>query len=95
MIFFKSIWRIAIILVYTILIIANTLTKALKFIVPYGNKNIPKRIKPYVPNFNKSAANSTEPIVGASTCASGSQICKGNVGILAANAKKKNNQSQY
>jgi hypothetical protein len=31
----------------------------------------------------------TEPAVGASTCASGSQVWNGNIGILIANARKK------
>lgn len=46
----------------------------------------------YEPNFNKIPAKITEPGVGASTWASGNQICKGNIGILI--AKPKNNKIQ-
>src|SRR3546814_9871299 len=34
------------------------------------------------------AASTTEPPVGASTCASGSQVCTGNIGILTAKPRK-------
>ncbi len=34
------------------------------------------------------AASTTEPPVGASTCASGSQVCTGHIGILTAKAAK-------
>ena len=47
-------------------------------------------IKPYTPSFSKIPASKTEPTVGASTCASGSQIWKGNIGILEAKETKKN-----
>ena len=36
----------------------------------------------------------TEPAVGASTCASGSQVCTGHIGILTANDAKKASHSQ-
>src|SRR5436309_14483102 len=36
----------------------------------------------------------TEPAVGASVCASGSQVWNGNIGTLMANAKKKPQKSQ-
>ena len=36
--------------------------------------------KPYPPIFNKIAANITEPGVGASTWASGNQVCTGHIG---------------
>jgi len=42
--------------------------------VASGNIGKEKRKKPYPPNFNKIPANTTEPAVGASTCASGNQI---------------------
>ena len=42
------------------------------------------------PNFNKIPANITDPGVGASTCASGNQICKGTIGIFTAKPKKIN-----
>ena len=53
------------------------------------------RTNPYTPNFKRIPASKTEPIVGASTWASGSQMWKGNNGILDAKDKKKVNQSQY
>src|SRR5687768_8740672 len=40
------------------------------------------RKNPYVPSFSNTPANSTLPAVGASTCASGSQVWNGNTGTL-------------
>ena len=37
----------------------------------------------------------TEPAVGASTCASGSQVCTGHIGIFTANEAKKARNSQF
>ena len=34
------------------------------------------------------AASTTEPAVGASTCASGNQVCTGHIGIFTANEAK-------
>ena len=48
-----------------------------------------KRRKPYAPTFSMIAASTTEPPVGASTCASGSHVCTGNIGTLTENAMKK------
>jgi hypothetical protein len=47
----------------------------------------------YDPNFNKILAKIIEPGVGASTCASGNQICKGIIGTFTPNPinKKINN----
>ena len=42
------------------------------------------RMKPYAPSFRRTAASSTEPTVGASVCASGSQVWNGNIGTLIA-----------
>src|SRR5258708_21891523 len=53
-----------------------------------GNSGSEKRMNPYVPIFNKTPARITEPAVGASVCASGSQVWNGNIGTLIANAKK-------
>src|SRR5437764_10463181 len=47
-----------------------------------------KRMKPYAPTFSVTAASTTEPPVGASTCASGSQVCTGHIGTLTAKAMK-------
>ena len=48
-----------------------------------------KRRKPYVPIFRSTAARMTEPTVGASVWASGSQVWKGNMGTLMAKASPK------
>ncbi len=40
------------------------------------------------------AARITEPAVGASTCASGSQVCTGHIGIFTANEAKKASHAQ-
>jgi hypothetical protein len=40
------------------------------------------------------AASTTEPPVGASTCASGSQVCTGHIGTLTAKAAKKAKKSR-
>ena len=37
----------------------------------------------------------TEPAVGASTCASGSQVCTGHIGIFTANEAKKANHIHF
>ncbi len=47
------------------------------------------RRKPYPPIFSMMAASTTEPPVGASTCASGNQVCTGHIGTFTANAAKK------
>src|SRR5438034_853385 len=47
-----------------------------------------KRMNPYVPIFRSTAARMTEPAVGASVCASGSQVWNGNIGTLIANPRK-------
>src|ERR1700686_3969444 len=54
-----------------------------------GRRGSEKRMNPYVPIFNKTPARITDPAVGASVCASGSQVWNGNIGTLIANAKKK------
>src|SRR5437588_9360344 len=59
-----------------------------------GSNGSEKRMKPYVPIFSKTPAKMTEPAVGASVCASGSQVWNGNIGTLMANAKKKPQNSQ-
>ena len=45
-------------------------------------------MNPYVPIFSSTAARMTEPAVGASVCASGSQVWNGNIGTLTANPRK-------
>ena len=48
-----------------------------------------KRMKPYPPIFSRMPARMTEPAVGASTCASGSQVWTGHIGIFTAKEAKK------
>ena len=59
-----------------------------------GKKGSEKRTNPYVPIFSKTPARMTDPAVGASTCASGSQVWNGNIGTLIANPIKKATKSQ-
>src|ERR1035437_1164366 len=49
---------------------------------------------PYVPIFRRTPARMTEPAVGASTCASGSQVWNGNIGTLIAKPMKNAQKSQ-
>src|SRR5271154_6420717 len=59
-----------------------------------GNIGSEKRRKPYPPIFKRMPARITEPAVGASTWASGSQVCTGHIGIFTANEAKKASHSQ-
>src|SRR5277367_3811792 len=54
-----------------------------------GKNGSEKRTNPYVPIFSRTPARMTEPAVGASTCASGSQVWNGNIGTLIAKPRKK------
>ena len=45
-------------------------------------------MNPYAPSFSMTAARITEPAVGASVWASGSQVWNGNIGTLIAKARK-------
>src|SRR5216117_2656864 len=62
--------------------------RTLGCITTSGKNGKAKRTNPYVPIFSKTPARMTEPAVGASVCASGSQVWNGNMGTLMANAKK-------
>src|SRR6185295_12501494 len=53
-----------------------------------GNSGKEKRRKPYVPIFKSTLARITEPAVGASVCASGSQVWNGNIGTFTAKPRK-------
>src|SRR3981189_2332704 len=59
-----------------------------KYCEASGNRGREKRTRPYPPIFNKTPARITEPAVGASTCASGSQVWTGHIGILTAKEAK-------
>ena len=41
------------------------------------------------------AASTTEPPVGASTCASGSHVCTGHIGTFTANASEEREEQQH
>ena len=62
--------------------------------VACGSSGSEKRMKPYVPIFSSTPARITEPAVGASTCASGSQVWNGNIGTLIAKPRKKARNTQ-
>src|SRR3981189_2979329 len=62
------------------------------FFAVSGSSGSENRRNPYVPIFSRTLARMTDPAVGASTCASGSQVWNGNIGTLMANAKKKERQ---
>src|SRR5208283_5605010 len=59
-----------------------------------GSIGTEKRRNPYAPIFSSTAASITEPAVGASTCASGSQVCTGHIGTFTANEAKNARNSQ-
>ena len=59
------------------------------FAVAFGKNGRTKRRKPYVPIFSMTPARMIEPPVGASTWASGSQVCSGKSGTLMAKARAK------
>src|ERR1700686_5828722 len=59
-----------------------------------GNIGSEKRRKPYPPIFKRIASRITDPAVGASTWASGSQVWTGHIGIFTANEAKKASQAQ-
>src|SRR6202167_2316942 len=59
-----------------------------------GKNGSEKRMNPYAPIFSSTPARITEPAVGASTCASGSQVCTGHIGTLTANDARKAKNSQ-
>src|SRR3954462_6635022 len=67
---------------------ATSQKRTLGCITTLGKNGSEKRINPYVPIFNSTPARITDPAVGASTCASGSQVWNGNIGTLMANPRK-------
>src|SRR6516164_1073264 len=60
-----------------------------------GNIGNEKRIKPSPPSFRRMPARMTEPAVGASTWASGSQVWTGHIGTLTAKEAKKASHSHF
>src|ERR1700723_3874471 len=73
----------------------NTMMIQRYFTVASGNIGTENRKNPYVPIFKSTPARMTDPAVGASVCASGSQVWNGNIGTLIAKAKKKPQKSQF
>src|SRR3954454_1639993 len=59
-----------------------------------GNSSRQNRIIPKVPILSSTLTSSTEVPGVASSAASGSQVCTGNIGALIANATKKPRNSQ-
>src|SRR5271169_4572783 len=60
-----------------------------------GSSGSEKRRNPYVPIFSRTLARITDPAVGASTCASGSQVWNGNIGTLTAKPTKKAQKTHH
>src|SRR5204863_109585 len=58
------------------------------FFAESGKSGSEKRRNPYVPIFSSTLASTTLPAVGASVCASGSQVWNGNIGTFTANPTK-------
>src|SRR5580700_1141449 len=58
------------------------------FLAVSGNSGGENRRNPYVPIFSRTLARITEPAVGASVCASGSQVWNGNMGTFTAKPTK-------
>ena len=73
---------------YTMPMMASTTIHGAQARAAPGNIGRQNRTRPYVPIFSMTDASITEPAVGASTCASGSQVCSGNIGTFTAKAKK-------
>src|SRR5471030_1986968 len=69
-------------------------TKGAKYWVASGSSGTESRRNPYPPIFNSTPARITDPAVGASTWASGSQVWTGHIGTLTANEAKKASHSQ-
>src|ERR1044071_8288482 len=63
-------------------------------IAALGNSGTASSTNPNVPSLSMMLASTTEPAVGASTCASGSQVWNGNIGTFTAKARKKATKHQ-
>ncbi len=60
-----------------------------------GKSGTANRMSPYPPVFRSRPARITLPAVGASVCASGSQVCSGNAGSFTAKAAKKPEHQEH
>src|SRR5215472_14455865 len=65
------------------------------FFADSGSSGSEKRRNPYVPIFNRTLARITDPAVGASVCASGSQVWNGNIGTFTAKPTKKAQKTHH
>src|SRR5881396_157338 len=65
------------------------------FFAVSGSSGRENRRNPYVPIFSSTLARITEPAVGASTCASGSQVWNGHIGTFTANPRKKAQKTHH
>src|SRR5258708_31516759 len=65
------------------------------FLEVLGSSGSEKRRNPYVPIFSSTLARITDPAVGASTCASGSQVWKGHIGTFTAKPRKKAQKTHH
>jgi len=68
---------------------ASTRSNGARSTAACGKNGIAKRKNPYAPIFSMTPASTTEPAVGASVCASGSQVWNGKSGTLTANPTAK------
>jgi len=66
----------------------RTMIAGAKVCAAAGKSGTANRMNPYAPSFSMIAARITEPAVGASVWASGSQVWNGNIGTLIAKARK-------
>src|SRR3954454_11902127 len=66
-----------------------------KYVEASGSIGTEKRRNPYAPIFSSTPARITDPAVGASTCASGNQVCTGHIGTFTAKDAKKARNSQF
>src|SRR5271155_3965965 len=73
----------------------RTKTNGVKYSDALANIGSEKRMNPYPPIFSRMPARITEPAVGASTCASGSHVWTGHIGIFTAKEAKKANHSHF
>src|SRR5690348_6172200 len=65
------------------------------FLAESGSRGSENRRKPYVPIFSRTLARITDPAVGASTWASGSQVWNGNIGTFTAKPTKKAQKTHH
>ena len=89
---FKSVCRNVVNDVYKKLIRINVQLNGKKYKFASGQIGIKKRKIPYKPNFNNNAAKIIDPLVGASTWASGNHKWNGIIGIFTEKPKKSKNQ---